>query len=1779
MMDNKISLRVDLETLSARNELERFKRAVSSFASDTRSLATGLQLNVNASFDDAAARTGIQALRSSLQNSLRIDIGTTQALSELERLKRSVLSFISDTRSLTTGLQLNVNASFDDAAARASIQSFRDSLQSQTVRIRIDVDGAGTASAIQQVRTSVVALTAATAIALPILRDYNDELDRIRTNADTAADAIRRAAEQQERWRRAGGGGGGNGADQRSHTFAVIAMAQAYSGLASKLLIAKSAMAVLTATAAGAAPVLGQMAATVGMAFGTALATANVAAMSKELQKLAENTGTSAQALQSWRLAARFEGVTAGLNELGDVGAVFTDLSEKMDKLGTEDGEDFAKALKAIGLNASEIKAAKPEEALLKIGDALSKIKMSDRDKSAFLAYISKDAANLLPLLQQNAQKFQEIQEYANAVGAIQSDTQLAAMKQTNTELSYFKVGLEGVQTQLAAVGSNVINTLGPNIRQLFIDARAPLQAWSAEVNTTLVKFKADLDNGGWGVAFSNMFQSAYPTLHQFVSSAADFGRGYGQAFVAPMLTELKAAYAGISSSLAGAGGAEALGRGMGEAMQPVIAIAHNVVGAVKLLIGNWSTLKEVASYTPVGFVVANWDKVVSVFTSVGNGIRSVAETFGILNPATTTSASGVQVFLAALGGLLAASASTKLALGLVGAAVSTFAFALGPVTSIVGVAATAAFGALATALGITTAQLKVMAIAALTNPITLTIAAIATGAALLYANWDKVSGWWNSLWSGLKSTVSSAWTSIKASVSETSTSIKQSISKTWTDVSTSVGSAWGSIKQGAASAWTSIVPVVSTGLNAFRQAHVLAFEAVKGLVGSLWSGAASLTKAGLSVISGVAAAGWSVVKQGAELAGNGIKAVVTAWWGAIQTTFSGAWTTLKTIVSTGWEGIKAIFKAATQALQADFTGAWVAIKNGVSSFVSDVIAVLRKTVSDFIGIGKDMLSGLARGIADGANAAINKAKAVGADIYNSVKGFFKIQSPSRLMAGLGVEVSAGLAVGIQSAGGQAVEAAASVSVSIADEFNKLAGSVNDALTGAFMSLDFSNLGSSLSGIFKQQVIQPLLSSALQPLSSGVASLFAGLKNSLGSALGLSGSGGGILSSITSALGLGGSSSGSGLLGSITSGLGALFGGSGSVTGALGGIGSALSGFASALGPIGIAAGAIAAISKIIGSPKGNIVFGQNMQQGQQLTGQGGHAGQEHYRQSIFGLLGATLDSNKIGREKDFVPKFHVMMDQMVALDQMIASAIPSSINNIKAALQGVTQSGFSTSDMLKSRYTAVFSALPEELQKAMQGGKNLMAGTAEEIVARFGLMAAAAQSVVPALDQLGVNTGKTRESAIAAALGLTDLMGGLDKVKESAAFYYQEFFSEEERKAQALRKASADVSAFNQSLGLTGSAAINSHAEFRKYIESLDLTTEAGRKAYAAAMAVAGSMDIVADAYKAKVLVLQQALPALENLNLRIGSTGNSALTAVNGLASLMGGIDNLTKAANTYYDQFFTDEEKKKQALANAAADVDRFNKTLGLSGKNAIDTHAEFKKYIESLDLQTEAGRKAYAEAMKIVGSMDALADTGKSLDEVIGSLPRKLYAKALAMAGLSDAVDKAATGSTDALNDVKRTMTGLGTAAGKTALAIEDFVNKALKAAGLLNTANPTAGKNNNNGGVDGSHASGLGYVPKDGYIAELHKGEMVLTANQAALYRMGTGGNQMAVSVRPQLSIVVNNNASTKVSIKESTDAAGNTTAVMTIDDIETAIADRARRGKGLAGTFATVGRR
>lgn len=67
-----------------------------------------------------------------------------------------------------------------------------------------------------------------------------------------------------------------------------------------------------------------------------------------------------------------------------------------------------------------------------------------------------------------------------------------------------------------------------------------------------------------------------------------------------------------------------------------------------------------------------------------------------------------------------------------------------------------------------------------------------------------------------------------------------------------------------------------------------------------------------------------------------------------------------------------------------------------------------------------------------------------------------------------------------------------------------------------------------------------------------------------------------------------------------------------------------------------------------------------------------------------------------------------------------------------------------------------------------------------------------------------------------------------------------------------------------------------------------------------------------------------------------------------------------------------------------------------------------------------------------------------------------------------------------------------------------------------------TANVTVNRTVND--VDGSHASGLNYVPFDGYIAELHQGEMVLTRSEANSIRrlLSSGLSRIGAGINPTI---------------------------------------------------------
>ncbi len=101
--------------------------------------------------------------------------------------------------------------------------------------------------------------------------------------------------------------------------------------------------------------------------------------------------------------------------------------------------------------------------------------------------------------------------------------------------------------------------------------------------------------------------------------------------------------------------------------------------------------------------------------------------------------------------------------------------------------------------------------------------------------------------------------------------------------------------------------------------------------------------------------------------------------------------------------------------------------------------------------------------------------------------------------------------------------------------------------------------------------------------------------------------------------------------------------------------------------------------------------------------------------------------------------------------------------------------------------------------------------------------------------DTLGYTLLEASLDGADAASKIADAFGGLDKMVAATSSYFQNFYSEEERRAVATRQLDGEFA----KLGLT---VPKTRAEYRRLVEAQDLNTEAGRKAYAMLIMLSGS-------------------------------------------------------------------------------------------------------------------------------------------------------------------------------------------------------------------------------------------------------------------------------------------------------------------------------------------------
>jgi len=130
-------------------------------------------------------------------------------------------------------------------------------------------------------------------------------------------------------------------------------------------------------------------------------------------------------------------------------------------------------------------------------------------------------------------------------------------------------------------------------------------------------------------------------------------------------------------------------------------------------------------------------------------------------------------------------------------------------------------------------------------------------------------------------------------------------------------------------------------------------------------------------------------------------------------------------------------------------------ILTAIIDLIPEITGALISAMPQMVSAGFQLLTGLAKGIYDNLpRIASNIASSIGSSITNSVKGFFGIQSPSKLFAGIGGDLAAGLEQGIKDSKDLAVGA----SLEMASEVKFASDSAFDGVSaGEMFTPSFGN--------------------------------------------------------------------------------------------------------------------------------------------------------------------------------------------------------------------------------------------------------------------------------------------------------------------------------------------------------------------------------------------------------------------------------------------------------------------------------------------------------------------------------------------------------------------------------------------------------------------------------------------------------------------------------------------------------------------------------------------------
>lgn len=217
----------------------------------------------------------------------------------------------------------------------------------------------------------------------------------------------------------------------------------------------------------------------------------------------------------------------------------------------------------------------------------------------------------------------------------------------------------------------------------------------------------------------------------------------------------------------------------------------------------------------------------------------------------------------------------------------------------------------------------------------------------------------------------------------------------------------------GAISALAPVFAVAGAAIGAISAPVVIAVAAI-----------ASIIAIGVLVMKN-----WDEIASKAREIWASIKNYFSETWESIKSTSAEAWGRFKDDIFGVWESIKASVSEALSSITTGITTTWNNIKSNTAQAWTDIVnsvtSIFSSAISEVVEIGKDIVKGLWEGIQSMATWIYEQVSGFVSGIIDSAQGMLGINSPSKVFAEIGKNVSLGMATGIASGAGDVKSAIA----------------------------------------------------------------------------------------------------------------------------------------------------------------------------------------------------------------------------------------------------------------------------------------------------------------------------------------------------------------------------------------------------------------------------------------------------------------------------------------------------------------------------------------------------------------------------------------------------------------------------------------------------------------------------------------------------------------------------------------------------------------------------------